>query len=151
MKTLARFEFFKAGDGNDVANWIIEKMPQCARGWDTFAAMRVFRDETIGGVVFHDWNPEAKTMCMSAAGCDGWLTRPVLFAMHSYVFNDAGCQLAVLQTAETNKTMRKIALAYGYREYRIPRLRGRDEAEIILTLADDDWRLSRFHKRQNNG
>lgn len=84
---------------------------------------------------------------MSAAGGDGWLTRPVLHAMHDYVFNHAGCQLAVLQTSEHNQVMRRIAKAYGYREYVIPRLRGRDTAEAILTLTDDDWKASRFHRK----
>lgn len=109
-------------------------------------ALRVFRDETIGGVIYHDWNPEAGTMCMSAAGEPGWLTRPVLHAMHAYVFDAVGCQLAVLQVSENNARMRRIGLAYGYTETRIPRLRGRNEAECILTLTDDDWRASRFHK-----
>ena len=113
-------------------------------------ALRVFRDETIGGVIYHDWNPEHGTMCMSAAGSDGWLTRPVLYAMHDYVFNQAGCQLAVLQTSEHNHVMRRIAKAYGYAETIIPRLRGRDEAEAILTLTDDTWKASRFH-RGNDG
>jgi len=113
--------------------------------------MRVFRQETIGVVVYHDWNPEAQVICMSAAGSDGWLTRPVLYAMHDYVFNQAGCQLAVLQTSEHNAVMRRIALAYGYCEYLIPRLRGRNEAEALLTLTDDDWRASRFHKDHARG
>lgn len=85
-------------------------------------------------------------MCMSAAGSDGWLTRSVLYAMHNYVFNDAGCQLAILQTSERNKVMQRIARAYGYRDTRILRLRGRNEAEILWTLTDDDWRNSRFNR-----
>lgn len=109
--------------------------------------MRVFRDdETIGGVIFHEWNPEAGTMCMSAAGEPGWLNRAVLHAMHSYIFDAVGCQLAVLQVSEHNARMRRIGLAYGYTETRIPRLRGRNEAECILTLPDDVWRASRFHR-----
>lgn len=109
-------------------------------------ALRVFREETIGGVIFHDWNPEAGTMCMSAAGEPGWLNRAIIHAMHSYIFDTAGCQLAILQVSERNERMRRIGLAYGYTEHRIPRLRGRNEAELILTLAEEDWRASRFHK-----
>jgi len=108
--------------------------------------MAVYRDEQIGGAVFHDWNPEAGTMCISSAGNDRWLSRSVLFAMHDYVFNTAGCQLAVLQTSERNKVMQRIAPAYGYRDTRIPRLRGRNEDEILWTLTDDDWRKSKFHR-----
>ncbi|MGL6208725.1 MAG: hypothetical protein ACRC14_02705 [Paracoccaceae bacterium] len=113
--------------------------------------MRVFTDKTIGGVVFHDWNPEARVMCMSAAGGPGWLSRSVLYAMHSYIFDQAGCQLAVMQVAEDNERMRRIGLAYGYTEHRIPRLRGRDKAEIVMTLADDKWRVSRFHRSKTSG
>ena len=86
-------------------------------------------------------------MCMSAAGEPGWLNRSVLYAMHSYIFDQAGCQLAVMQVSERNERMRRIGLAYGYTETRISRLRGRDEAEMIMTLADEDWRASRFHTK----
>lgn len=133
-----------------MAQWVASRIKGCERGWDTCVAMRVFQEDTIGGVVFHDWNPEARTMCLSAAGEPGWLNRSVLHAMHGYVFDTAGCQLAVLQVSEKNKRMIRIGLAYGYTAHRIPRLRGRDEAELILTLADDDWRASRFH-RVNHG
>lgn len=47
--------------------------------------------------------------------------------------------------------MLRIGLAYGYTAHRIPRLRGRDEAEIILTLPEETWRASRFHKRLTDG
>jgi RimJ/RimL family protein N-acetyltransferase len=113
--------------------------------------MRVYTDRTIGGVVFHDWNPDAGVMCMSAAGEPGWLNRSILYAMHNYIFNTAGCQLAVMQVSERNERMRRIGLAYGYTETRIPRLRGRDEAEIVMTLPEEVWRASRFHKGKPDG
>ena len=135
-----------------MAQWVAARIPGCGRGWDACVALRVHRDGvTIGGVIYHDWNPEAGTMCMSAAGEGGWLTRPVLHAMHAYVFDAAGCQLAVLQVSENNARMRRIGLAYGYTETRVPRLRGRDEAEMIMTLTDEDWRASRFHRRLTRG
>lgn len=90
-------------------------------------------------------------MCMSAAGGDGWLTRPVLRAMHGYIFTTAACRLAVMQVSERNFKMRRIAQAYGYRETVVPRLRGPQEAECILTLADEEWRASRFHKGASHG
>lgn len=71
--------------------------------------------------------------------------------MHSYIFDAAGCQLAVMQVSEKNKRMRRIGLAYGYTETRVPRLRGRDEAEMIMTLAEENWRASRFHRRLTRG
>ncbi|MGL4310624.1 MAG: hypothetical protein ACRCSU_09070 [Paracoccaceae bacterium] len=108
--------------------------------------LSVSRGGRIGGVVYHDWNPEAGTIQMSAAGGDGWLTRRVLWAMHSYPF-EIGCQMVVLQTSTENHVMRRIAKAYGYREIIIPRLMGRAADASILTLTEEDWRGSRFHKR----
>ena len=152
MRPPPRFEFYGAASSGPWAAWVAARVPGCARGWQNCAAMRVSRGaETIGCVIYHDWNPEAEVICLSAAGGDGWLTRPVIYAIHEYPFDQIGCQMTVLQTAEDNATMRRIALAYGYREYAIPRLRGRNAAEIILTLTDDDWRASRFHKGQFHG
>ena len=114
--------------------------------------MRVYNEEkTLGGVIYHDWNPEAGVMCMSAAGEPGWLNRSVLHTIHAYIFDGAGCQLAVMQVSENNERMRRIGLAYGYTEHRVPRLRGRNEAEMIMTLTEEDWRASRFHKAKTHG
>lgn len=96
--------------------------------------------------MFHNYSPEFGVMEMSAAAdSPRWLSRPVLRAMHSYIFNDAGCQLAVMRVSEQNERMLRIAAAYGYQAHRIPRLRGRNDAEIVLTLTDDDWKVSRFN------
>lgn len=136
----------------EVIRWVADHIPGCERGWDRAVTLDVWRGgKRVGAVVYHDYNPEAETICMSASGTDGWLTRPVLYAMHSYVFDDAACQLAVLQVAESNSLMRSIAKRYGYQEYRIPRLRGRDQAEMIMTLTEEDWRASRFTRSITHG
>ncbi len=134
-----------------MAQWVAARVPGSGATWEACVALRVYTDRTIGGVVFHDWNPDAGVMCMSAAGEPGWLNRAVLYAMHDYIFNTAGCQLAVMQVSERNERMRRIGLAYGYTETRIPRLRGRDEAEVVMTLTEEAWRASRFHRRTTRG
>lgn len=129
-----------------IARWVADRIPGCERGFGPCAAMSV-GSPLIGAVVFHNYNPEGAVMEMSAAAeSPRWLSRPVLAAMHGYVFDRAGCQLAVLRVSERNRRMLRIAKAYGYEGTRIPRLRGRDEAEIILTLTDDAWRSSKFHR-----
>lgn len=100
----------------------------------------------IAALVFHNWNPESGVIEFSAASTDKrWLTRPVLWAIFNYAFNDCGCQTVVMRVSEANKSksgrgIQRILKAYGFEEYRIPRLRGRDTAELIYTLADDVWR-----------
>lgn len=103
--------------------------------------------DLVAGVLYHNHYPDAGVIELTAASTTKrWLTRPVLRAMFSLPFDRLGCQLAVLRVSEFNGPMIRIAKAYGFKEYIIPRLRGRGEAEHILTLADDDWRQSRFHK-----
>lgn len=101
----------------------------------------------IAGVLYHNHYPDTGVVELTAASITKrWLTRPVLKAIFSMPFDRFGVQLCVLRVSEHNKPMLRIAKAYGFTEYVIPRLRGRGEAEHILTLADDDWRRSRFHK-----
>lgn len=100
----------------------------------------------IGGVVFHNYSPESGVIEMSAAAeSTRWLSRRVLRGMHSYIFGDARCQMAVMRVSEVNLRMVRIAEAFGYATHKIPRLRGRNEAEIICTLTDDQWKASKYH------
>lgn len=104
-------------------------------------------DRLVAGVLYHNHYPDAGVIELTAASISKrWLTRPVLKAIFALPFERFGCQLCVLRVSETNRSMLRIGRAYGFESYAIPRLRGRDEAEHILTLTDDDWRRSRFHK-----
>lgn len=106
------------------------------------------------GVVFHDWNPEAGIIELSAACTTRrWLTRNVLWQMFSYPFIGCNCQMVVLRVSERNETenhrgIQRISRAYGFQEHRIERLYGRDHAGILFTLTDDDWRANGFHKTE---
>lgn len=114
--------------------------------FERYCTLAVHDDgQLIAGVLYHHFHPAAGVIEMSAAALDKrWLTRPVLRAMFEVPFGVFGCQLAVLRVSEYNKPMLRIAKAYGFKEFVIPRLRGRNEAEHILTLSDDDWRSNRF-------
>lgn len=113
-----------------------------------YCSLGIFEgDELVAGVLYHNHYPDTGVIEMTAASITKrWLTRPVLKDMFSLPFDRFGCQLVVLRVAAENVPMRRMAKAYGFNEYVIPRLRGRGLAEIILTLTDDDWRRSRFHK-----
>lgn len=118
-------------------------------GFGNSSAMGIFDDhQFIAAVVFHNWEPRAGVMEMSAASLSKrWLTRPVLQRMFGYVFGDVGCQMVVMRVSERNVGMVRIARAYGFSEVLIPRLRGREEGEFIFTYTDDDWRTSRFNSK----
>lgn len=115
---------------------------------EKYSAMAVVHDGSlIAGVLYNNWHPDAGVIELHAASTDKrWLTRQVLKSMFAMPFDQLGCQMCALRVSETNAPMIRIAKAYGFKEYVIPRLRGRGEAEHILTLTDDDWRANRFHK-----
>lgn len=104
--------------------------------------------EIQAGVAFHDWNPRAGVIEISAASRNKrWLTRSVLKAIFSYVFEDIGCQLCAARVDPENTSLRRIFRSYGFNEFLIPRLLGRSKDQVVLTLTDDDWRSNKFNRK----
>lgn len=136
-----------------IGRFVAERILGGARGFQVFTSLGVVHQGSlVAGVVYHDWNPEAEIIELSAASDDGrWLTRPVLSAMFSYPFDGIGCQMVVLRVSGRNENasgrgIKRIAKAYGFTAIPIPRLYGRDHDGVLLTLTDDAWRTNRFHK-----
>ena len=131
-----------------IGRFVCNEIWQGERQVEDFCSIGILDGNTlIAGVLYHNHYPEAGVIEMTAASVSKrWLTRPVLKAMFSLPFDRFGCQLAVLRVSEFNKPMLRIAKSYGFELVTIPRLRGRSEAEVICTLADDTWRNSRFHR-----
>ena len=111
-------------------------------GFDRYSTMGVVEDgRLIGGTVYHNWQPEAGVMELSsAANSRRWLQPHVIRAMMALPFDMMGAQMIVLRVSERNAGMIRIARRFGFTGHLIPRLRGRDEAEWVFCLTDDDWR-----------
>ena len=133
-----------------VTRFVAGLIPACrARGFpDESTAIGVERNgELVGGFVFSHWSPEAATIEVSFAGVGRrWLSRAVLHAAFSYVFDQLGCQMAVARTPAGLAHAVRICRAYGFRQVQIARLFGRNEDGIISTLTAEDWRANGFHK-----
>ena len=132
-----------------VASFVAGGIPGCERGWENFTTLGMVEGERlVAGVVFHNYNPEAGVIEISAASISRrWLTRPMLKGMFGYPFGQIGCQMVVIRVSERNTVMVEIAERFGFTAYRIPRLRGREEAEILFTLTDEDWRAHPVNRR----
>lgn len=139
-----RYEFCTGDDAFVWSRWAAERITGCERGWDRCVVLRVFNPRTVAVVVFHDWQPQNGTICMSAAGSGAWMTRRIIRAAHEYMYGTAGCQLAIMQVSEKNRAMNDIARRLGYTAHYIPRLRGPNEGENIWTLPVETWRASKF-------
>lgn len=109
------------------------------------------KDQVIAGVIFTNYDRDAEVIEMSAAAdSPRWLTRPILWEMFSYAFNELGCQAAVLRCDPKDTRLGRILTAYGFSRYVIPRLRGRDKPEALFILGDDEWRANGFHKENDH-
>lgn len=132
-----------------VAAWVARRIPGCERGFGPSVSLGVLSKEKklAGGLVFHNWHPECGVIEMSAASVDprAW-TRTVMKAAFGYAFEQIGCQMVVVRCDAENRRVRKFWRGLGADEYEIPRLRGRDKSEVIMTLTDDAWRASKFRK-----
>lgn len=143
------------GHDQAVAAWVAGRIAGCERGFDSCRALGVADgDRLIGGVVFHNWEPEHGVIELSgAAVTPHWLTRPVLWQMFSYPFLGIACQLAVMRVSERNRQwngrgLPRLLTAYGFERHTIPRLYGRQEDGLLFTLTDDAWRTNGFHNKE---
>lgn len=121
-----------------------------SRGWGEFAAIGYEIDgNLVAGSIFNNWDPKAGVIEISSASVDPrWLTRKSILGMFDFPFNQLGCQLVVLRVAEKNDRMRSIAKRFGFSEYIIPRLRGRNEDECLYTLTVEQWHAKGFERSQ---
>jgi RimJ/RimL family protein N-acetyltransferase len=127
----------------DVAAFVARQLG-FSRGFGECAAIG-FGTPLFAGFVYHDWNPEAATIEISAASTrPGWGNKSALKAIFEYPFDQLGCQLVIARHSVNNSRVRRIWKALGASEYIIPRLRGRYEDEAIATLTVEAWRKRRM-------
>lgn len=135
------------GHSEIVAGFVASLVEGCERGFGPCQAMGVLDSDgnLVAGVVFYNWSPEHGVIEMSAASITRrWLTRAVLRAMYGYAFDVLGCQAAVARTDPALGNVRRMWKAIGAEEYAIPRLRGRETPEVLLVLAEETWKGSRY-------
>jgi RimJ/RimL family protein N-acetyltransferase len=140
------------GCDQEVGKWVADQLGQTGFAGYFMSAIGVFDGpQIIGGAVFHNYYAKEGVIEMSSACIDSrWLTRRMIRAIFTYVFDLLECQLVVMRVSSNNSVMLNIANRFGFDMCTIPRLRGRDEGEVICTLTDDAWRSSRFNRRKQS-
>ena len=140
------------GHDKVVAEFVSRMIPGCDRDFGPCTAMGVLDNDgkLVAGLVYHNFYPENGVIEISAASISKlWMTRPVLRAIFDYPFDQLGCQLVVFRVAPADMPLRRILKAFGATEHVIPRLRGRDEAEVIVTLTDNAWKTNKLARNPN--
>lgn len=124
------------------------------RGFEApYSTMGVFDGENLIAVMlYNNWQPEAGVVEIHGASVDKrWLNRKTLWSMFEFPFEQLSAQMVVMRVSENNQQwngrgLPRLLKSYGFQSHMIPRLRGRNENEIIFTLTDDAWRANGFHK-----
>ncbi len=133
-----------------MAEWCFNQIdPELPREYDNCVCLGVFDEgNIIGCVVFSNWDARAKTLEFTmAATSRRWVSFQFLEELRRYVFDDIGAQLLVAKTKERNRHIRRMLLSYGFEEYCIPRLFGRNESGLIFTLTDEQAQQSEIGRR----
>ena len=133
----------------EVAQFVASRIPYCHRGFGRCHAMGVIDDDgrLVGGVVYHNHDPEAGLMEMSGAALSSrWLTRDVLFQMYWYPYLHCGCQMTVMRVPADNERLLILLARFGYLFVKQRRLFGRDRDGVIASLTAEDWAKNKFNQ-----
>ena len=134
-----------------VANCVALLIPHCrARGFGKCSAIGIIDEDgkLIGGLVYHNLDPEAGVIEISGAAVHPrWLTRETIRIMYTYPFHQLGVQMIVQRTpADDTRLLRQLA-AYDYMFIKVPRMFGRERDGVLCLLTREDWESNRFNKR----
>jgi hypothetical protein len=101
-------------------------------------------NQLVGGLVFHNWNPESGVIEVSVGSIDArWLTRSIMNAGFDYAYDTCRCHAVFIRTDENNPS-RRIWKALGADEHVIPYMRGPNESEYTYVLPRWVWERSKF-------
>jgi RimJ/RimL family protein N-acetyltransferase len=132
-----------------LAHWVADVIwPGKNREFGNCQGMAVIEDgELIAGIIYHNYAPDEGVIEISGAGTSKrWLTRQTLRRMFAYPFEECDCQSVVMRVSDHDKALHRMLKAYGFKKYRIPRLRGRDEAENVFVLTEEAWKSNKFNR-----
>ena len=139
------------GHDASVAAWVSARIPYAyGERFETSVAIGVIDgQDLIAGVVYHDWNPNYRTMQVSmAASSARWARRGVIRALLSYPFEQAGAQKLWAMMAASNERALRFNLGIGFkREAVLARHFGADHAVVTRMFQRDFERI--YGERQH--
>jgi isopentenyl diphosphate isomerase/L-lactate dehydrogenase-like FMN-dependent dehydrogenase len=142
------------GHDRIVADFVAQMIPTFhGRTFDATARAMGVIDEVghlIAGIVWHNWEPEAQIIEISAAALPRqyWMTRETLARMYGYPFIELGCQMVVQRVPADDKRQRRMLAAFGFAQIEVPRMYGRDRDGVIATLTFEAWGANKFMRRE---
>jgi RimJ/RimL family protein N-acetyltransferase len=129
--------------------WAGSRIPNVGKdGFDPGAqCAAVFRGERLAAVVlFHDWQPMARTLqCSMAADTPLWASREALRGLLAYAFITAGANKLWTAMPHTSERAIRFNLGIGMRREAVLRHHfGPKVHAVICSMLRDEWARSRW-------
>jgi len=116
-------------------------------GFEKYSTVAIVDNgKLIAGVVYHNYHPKEGVIELSAFSISKkWLTKNTIYGILNEPFASLGCQMLIFRASEENTAMVKINRGLGLSEILLPRMRGKNENELLFTMTDDAWAASKFN------
>jgi hypothetical protein len=139
------------GQDKIVGDFVAQMIPHNRNGFGgNFATIGVINEDgiLIGGLVYHNYDPDAGLIEMSGAAIDPhWLMRGTIERMYRYPFVQCGVQMLVQCTPIENERLLRQLAVYDYTFIKVPRMFGRGKDGVLCLLTQEAWAGNRFNKR----
>lgn len=136
------------GADDFVARWVADHIPHMKDG--TFGpcvgiAILSSAGEMMGGVVFHDYRPQVRSIEMSAASVSRrWVTRSIISGVLAYPFEQLKCRRITTITPRRNKAARTFDTGIGFKQEGLVRRGFGNDDAVIYGLLANEWRRGKF-------
>ena len=147
-----RLDYVYGYDGI-VSAFVARLIPHCRRGFghniSTIGVIEVDSGDLVAGIVYHDWNPDAGLIEISAAALPGepWLSRETIRRMYQYPFLGCNCQMVAQRLPADDERQLFMLARYGFTLIKLPRLFGRERDGVVALLTVEDWASNKFNRR----
>lgn len=133
-------------DQPDHMPFVIANIPDVERGFSVCSTLGFYiNTKLVAVMVFHNFMPQWGTIEITGAATSPlWARRAVFRFIAEYCFDINKCQAIVLNMADNNVRVQKLAKSLGFELTRVPRLRGQDAAAVIGVLTKEAWSETKY-------
>lgn len=109
-------------------------------------------DSLIAGVVFHDYHPIYRTICIQLCSENSkWASRRTIEAIGNYPFIQLDCQRVTTLINSNNPAALRLAKGIGFKiEAVLERAAGENDI-VVLRLFKEEWISGKFYRGITHG
>ena len=141
---------FLYGHDDAVTSFVAQLIGREVRSFGRYKAIGVLDEDgrLIGGAVYSNYDPAAGVIEGSIAAIDRrFFSREAFRRILEYVFIGCGCQMLYARVRADNEHLLSQLARLNFNFTLIPRMYGRDDDGVVVTLTDDQWLDSKLARR----